>query len=106
MASQAAAVLGRKRWKGSTPEQRSAHAVVMNAGKRRSMTKKQISAQARSAANARMEESQGGGGQGVGESAGAGRRGARKSGSQEVRKGSREAEEAITFGLAGSSGVL
>jgi hypothetical protein len=55
MSNEAASKLAHLRWKGTTPEQRTANAVAMNAAKRRSMTKKQISAQARAAANARWK---------------------------------------------------
>ena len=47
MASQAAAVLGRKRWEGTTKEERSAHGLAMSAAKQRGKTKEQISALAR-----------------------------------------------------------
>jgi hypothetical protein len=77
MSNEAASKLAHLRWKGTTPEQRTANAVAMNAAKRRSMTKKQISEQARAAANARWKRVKESGAQEVS-----------KSGSRKVRKGS------------------
>src|SRR5258706_16157979 len=79
MASQAAAVLGRKRWEG-TKEQRAAHALLMNAARDAGKTKKQISAQARAAVNARWKRVKEAGGKGGGEP--------RSLGSQEGEPGS------------------
>jgi hypothetical protein len=89
-------VLGRKRWEGTTKEQRAAHALSMIAARDAGKTKKQISAEARAAVNARWKRVKEAGTQGVEES-----------GSQEAEReaGRWEAEEVIAFRLAASSGV-
>ncbi len=53
MSNEAARELGRKRWDGVSEEERAAHARMMNEAKNAGLSKKQISAKARAAAEAR-----------------------------------------------------
>jgi hypothetical protein len=85
MSNEAASQLAHLRWKGTTPEQRTAISVAMVAARQRGKTKEQISAAARAAANARWKRIKGSGNQGVGESGG---QEVGMSGSREVRMGS------------------